>query len=872
MKKFIQKFKILIIGVMLFSFLLPTPVVNAGLVEDIVSGAISAAAELIPIEKWFAKLFNGAANALNMLIAAPIGYQITVDDVVFNQYAPVKVDYFESLKDGEVSELIWGSGGMPGLATTVNQCYSFFNKIAIMVYVVMLVYMGVRILLSSTGKSLSHYKTLFMYWVVGIAILFFYPFAMKYIIDVNNIIVNVINVNKDVSEVFPKNNLPAVSTDSLEEIDFDKNPFDGSGTDYMSVIANEANKTESLALAFAYLILTWQLMTIVLHYYKRLLIIGFLIAIFPLVAMFYAVDKIADGKSQAFDHWNKELILNVFMQSFHAIVYVFVCGSVLATQSSTGFDYILVITGTTFLFTGEEIVKNIFSQNSGVEAGAAKGLGSTAAWSMAKVGMVTGAAAKLSKNLVGRDSAAMKIRSAVYQRKAADAKLGAFDTFATNMDKPNSGMQLDSMDGVMSGINNDSGMNKEQKQQARAEAKKLANAVADLNNPNTRSVSELQEAYEIVQNAMQNDPNNVILTDLKFTPDQMSRLDGLGKEIAVLVANGTTDPIQIEQHVKARLGYYMGEELSEGSKEKYSNMLLYNLSLYGANRYDDPDYSAEREVNRSAAALSTAFSSFKYRDAYDHANDAEATRKEEIRRLAVEGVESLHAEDETATEEEKELAEGLLILANRNLGIYTAEEYLEAAKKVNKNLDYNSEVARELAKTFDMDIDVLQHGLARKAKQDGVESESIQEILTEYETDVRDGYNDDEVSAHELIQLMYDDTKTDAELESARKDVIDRVATARRKSNEKEIEYTQSIAEDILATKQVDLEAGRIDTQTRFLNGQTREDILRERKNAKISVLRNLAGIKDTPTTGRYSDEYVENMKNYSGHKRGDGK
>ena len=170
-----------------------------------------------------------------------------------------------------------------------------------------------------------------------------------------------------------------------------------------------------------------------------------------------------------------------------------------------------------------------------------------------------------------------------------------------------------------------------------------------------------------------------------------------------------------------------------------------------------------------------------------------------------------------------------------------------------------------------MDLDVLQHGLARKAKQDGTESEIVKEVLEEYEKDVRDGYNDDEVSAHELIQLMYDDTKTDVEKESARKDVIDRVSKARRKSNAKEIEYTQSIAEDILATKQVDLDAGRIDTETRFLNGQTREDILQERRNAKVSILRNLAGIKDTPTTGGYSDAYVENMKNHSGHRRGDG-
>lgn len=873
MKKFIQRFNKIIIVAMLFCFLLPTPTVSAGVDDWLVAG-FEKAAELIPIEEWFAGLFRGVANALNFLISAPVGYQITIDDVVFNEYAPVKVDYFESLKDGKTSELIWGANGMPGLSTTVNQCFSFFNKIAIMVYMVMLVYMGVRILLSSTGKSLSHYKTLFMYWVVGVAILFLYPFAMKYIIQVNNIVVSVISANKGVSTVFPENTLPAATTDSIEEVDFDKNPFNGAGTDYMSQIANEANETKGLALSFVYLILTWQLITIIIHYYKRLLMIGFLIAIFPLVAMFYAIDKIADGKSQAFDHWNKEFMLNVFIQSFHAIVYVFVCGSVEATMGATGFDYIIVITGATFLFTGEEIVKKIFTQSSGVEKGAAQGLGKTAAWNMAKVGMVTGIASKATKKVLGKDGAIMKARTAYYQRKAGEAKFEAFDKYATTVEKPDSGMELESMEGVMSNIAANETMDEAQKQAAREEAKKLANAVADLNNPNTRSVSELQEAYEIVQEAMQNDPNNVILGDLKLSPDQLSRLDGLRKEIATLVANGETDPVKIEQHIDARLGYYLGNDVSRGSREKYKNMMLYNLTLSGASRYEsdwEAEESAEREVSRSAMALSSAFASFKYREKYDLDNDAEKTRKEEIARLATEEVERLHKEGEEATKEEKELAEGILVLANRNLGIYTAEEYLDAVKKVNENLEYDSDVAREIAKSFDMDIDILRHGLARQAQADGCNTEEVKEIVKEYETDVRDGYNDDEVSAHELIQLMYDN-KDEGEKENTRRNIVKRVSSARKRTREYEREYTQAIAEDILFSKGVDVEAGKIDTETRFLNGQTKEDILAEIQNSRKNFFTAFSGFGDTPVRTTFSDGFVENMKNYSGHKNGDKK
>ena len=288
-------------------------------------------------EAMFADFFNGVANAINWLIAIPIGYQITIDDVVFNKYPATKIDYFQSLRDGESSEIIWGTdgNGNGGLSHTVNECYSFFNKIAVLVYMVMLVYMGLRIILSSTGQSLSHYKTLFMYWVVGVAILFFYPFAMKYIIKINNTFVGMVEANKGSSYVAvqDRNSIPAVTPTSIWTLNFSKNPFDGAGNDYMAMIANDANQTRRLALSLAYIILTWQLITLILHYYKRLFMVGFLIAIFPLVAMFYALDKIGDGKSQAFDHWNKEFMLNVLIQSFHAVVYVFVCGSIGATRT-----------------------------------------------------------------------------------------------------------------------------------------------------------------------------------------------------------------------------------------------------------------------------------------------------------------------------------------------------------------------------------------------------------------------------------------------------------------------------------------------------------------------------------------------------------
>ena len=54
---------------------------------------------------------------------------------------------------------------------------------------------------------------------------------------------------------------------------------------------------------------------------------AFLTIIAPLVAMTYPIDKITDGKAQAFNMWLKEYIYNALIQPFHLIIYTVMVGT-----------------------------------------------------------------------------------------------------------------------------------------------------------------------------------------------------------------------------------------------------------------------------------------------------------------------------------------------------------------------------------------------------------------------------------------------------------------------------------------------------------------------------------------------------------------
>lgn len=91
-------------------------------------------------------------------------------------------------------------------------------------------------------------------------------------------------------------------------------------------------------------------------YIKRVLQLAFLTMIAPVVAIMYPVDKIGDGKAQAFNTWFKDYLFNILIQPMHLLLYtVFI---VAATQLvSRNIIYALAIYG--FMIPAEKYFKKL---------------------------------------------------------------------------------------------------------------------------------------------------------------------------------------------------------------------------------------------------------------------------------------------------------------------------------------------------------------------------------------------------------------------------------------------------------------------------------------------------------------------------------
>ncbi|MBO5004609.1 MAG: hypothetical protein J6D03_05070 [Clostridia bacterium] len=92
-------------------------------------------------------------------------------------------------------------------------------------------------------------------------------------------------------------------------------------------------------------------------YFKRLLEVGFLISISPLVTITYPIDKVGDGRAQAYKTWLTMITYNIFIQLIHAIVYVIFIFSAAEIAKTVPIIGILFLTT---LSRTEKIIKTTF--------------------------------------------------------------------------------------------------------------------------------------------------------------------------------------------------------------------------------------------------------------------------------------------------------------------------------------------------------------------------------------------------------------------------------------------------------------------------------------------------------------------------------
>lgn len=379
MKEIYQKFIAMLMAVCIISTtVLPTFVVvyateNEGDAE--LTDNEQAINEIVA-EEDKANLFERAVSICFVYVAAQLygivgialgtadgGAPVTIESLFFNHYSNTRLTIFDGMEGGTNEYLD------EGFKEKVNEIYKSFTSLAVIAYMVILIYIGIRILLNTGTAKNAKYKEFILYWVIGVAILFLFPYVMKYTIVVNNAFVSFIDTNKaSIANLGDSVDFGGFEGDEGSTLSDITNIFTGthnklmSGSDYMSHMYQLAFEKGWLVYTLCFIMMLKQFLTLIIVYFKRFLMTLFLIVIFPLVTVSYAIDKLGDGKSQAFGNWCKEYILNVFIQSFHAIVYV-IGMAMIFKLGDFGNNWLIFMMLITFISKGDDLLRHIFNIN-----------------------------------------------------------------------------------------------------------------------------------------------------------------------------------------------------------------------------------------------------------------------------------------------------------------------------------------------------------------------------------------------------------------------------------------------------------------------------------------------------------------------------
>lgn len=342
-------------------------------------------------------------------------YAISPEEIFANKIGLLDVNFFNPNDYGKI-EMITGDPGendstAANLQATISSWYLTLRNFALVVLLVVLLYIGIRIVTSSAAQDRAKYKEKLFSWIVAMCLLFFMHYIMAFATTIvesiseginsesKPVIITLPDLSKEGYEVEitttdPNSGEKTTGGTPVEEffgnekvqliaetpiLDANGNVMvDGDGnvmkekkyawpTNLMGTLRVDMQMDEDLTqdnqllrqlgYVVLFLVMVFYTIAFLVVYIRRLIMLAFLTMIAPLVAMTYPLDKMNDGNAQAFNMWIKEYVFNLLIQPFHLILYTMLVGSAI-DFAHKNMIYAIVAIG--FIFQAEKILRKFF--------------------------------------------------------------------------------------------------------------------------------------------------------------------------------------------------------------------------------------------------------------------------------------------------------------------------------------------------------------------------------------------------------------------------------------------------------------------------------------------------------------------------------
>ena len=258
------------------------------------------------------------------------------------------------------------------LQNSISTWYKVLRRVALVVLLSMLIFVGIKMILASVAEEKAKYKKFFIDWLIAICLLFILHYIMLFILTISENLTKIfvprsattiectLPEDTTVDGVVLKNEF-VPKADEGENIKIGKDgqvTWVGDFVGYVRLKAGLNTKWDQVSYSLIYLVLVVDTCIFTVMYIKRVLYMAFFTMIAPLIAVTYPLDMMKDGEAQAFSLWFKEYTFNALIQPVHLIIYTMTISTVMDMLVTKHPIYALVALG--FIMPAEKFLRKMF--------------------------------------------------------------------------------------------------------------------------------------------------------------------------------------------------------------------------------------------------------------------------------------------------------------------------------------------------------------------------------------------------------------------------------------------------------------------------------------------------------------------------------
>lgn len=386
-------------------------------VAGVVSGFMAATwfnDEVLP-EDVYLPMYTYSAEEIfkGNILLFDVNFFDDVPEIEAKTNSEGEVQYYYYINDEGEEVKTSNQSSIAMLKETISSWYNALRNICLVIMLSVLVYIGIRILLSSVASDRAKYMTMLKDWFVGLCLLFLMHYIMafsvtlvekltdvvKSSVDENGYMVVIQDKDGKLSEAVDEEHLN--QPDTIQEENGEKYlywPTNLMGSLRLQ-LQMEQYGAQYIGLAICFFILIIFTVYFTFVYLKRLLYMAFLTLIAPMVALTYCIDKINDGSAQGFNKWFKEYIFNLLIQPMHLLLYYIL---VTSAFELAGKNVIYSIVAIGFMIPAERLLRSLFGFEKASTPGMLNGAAG-AALATTAIHKLTGLAGKGGKSGKGSD-------------------------------------------------------------------------------------------------------------------------------------------------------------------------------------------------------------------------------------------------------------------------------------------------------------------------------------------------------------------------------------------------------------------------------------------------------------------------------------